>query len=175
MNRFYTNVEVWGGKILYRGVQDGRRVNQRIDYNPTLFVLSDKPTKYKTIHGQYVGPVPQGSIREARDFIKQYDGVESFKIYGNNRYQYCFIADEFPGQIDWNINDINVANIDIETGSDNGFPEPDEANEPLIAITVHMNDVFTTFGCGDYDNTRDDVIYYKCADEFDLVRKFLGW
>ena len=42
MNRFYTNVEVWGGKILYRGVQDGRRVNQRIDYNPTLFVLSDK-------------------------------------------------------------------------------------------------------------------------------------
>ncbi len=175
MNRFYTNVEVWGGKILYRGVQDGRRVNQRIDYNPTLFVHSDKPTKYKTIHGQYVGPVKQGSIREARDFIKQYDGVESFKIYGNNRYQYCFIADEFPGQIDWNINDINVANIDIETGSDNGFPEPDDANEPLIAITVHMNNMFTTFGCGDYDNTRDDVIYYKCSDEFDLVRKFVGW
>jgi DNA polymerase elongation subunit (family B) len=175
MNNFYTNVEVWGGKILYRGVQNGRRVSQRIDYNPTLFVLSDKPTKYKTIHGQYVGPVKQGSIREARDFIKQYDGVASFKIYGNNRYQYCFIADEFPGQIDWNINDINVANIDIETGSDNGFPEPDDANEPLIAITVHMNNMFTTFGCGDYDNTRDDVIYYKCSDEFDLVRKFVGW
>ena len=175
MNNFYTNVEVWGGKILYRGVQNGRRVSQRIYYNPTLFVLSDKPTKYKTIHGQYVGPVKQGSIREARDFIKQYDGVASFKIYGNNRYQYCFIADEFPGQIDWNINDINVANIDIETGSDNGFPEPDDANEPLIAITVHMNNMFTTFGCGDYDNTRDDVIYYKCADEFDLVRKFVGW
>ena len=34
---------------------------------------------------------------------------------------------------------------------------------------------FTTFGCGEYDNTRPDVTYIKCYDEFDLIRKFLGW
>lgn len=175
MNKFYTNVEVWGGKILYRGVEDGRRVQRKVDYNPTLFVPSKTPTKYKTIHGQYVGPIKQGSIRDARGFVDQYKDVESFEIFGNTRYQYCFIADEFPNQIDWNINDINVANIDIETGSDSGFPEPDDANEPLIAITVHMNNMFTTFGCGEYKNTRKDVIYFKCTDEHDLIRKFLGW
>ena len=173
--KYYTNVEIWGGKILYRGIEDGRRVQSRVDYNPTLFVPSKTPTKYKTIHGEYVGPVKQGSIREARDFVKQYEGVPSFKIYGNTRFQYCFIADEFSGVVDWNINDLAIANIDIEVGSENGFPEPDEANEPLTAITVHMNDVFTTFGCGEYNNTREDVIYFKCYDEFDLVRKFLGW
>jgi DNA polymerase elongation subunit (family B) len=175
MNRFYTNVEVWGGKILYRGIENGKQVRAKADYLPSLFVPSDKPTKYKTIYGEYLGKVNPGTIRECRDFVKQYDGVDNFKIYGMQRYQYCFIADEFPGVIDWDINAIGVANIDIEVGSDNGFPEPDEAAQPLTAITVHMGDRFTTFGCGVYNNTRDDVVYYKCADEFDLVRKFLGW
>jgi DNA polymerase elongation subunit (family B) len=173
--RYYTNVEIWGGRILYRGVEDGRAVKARVDYSPTLFVPSQKPTKYTTIHGEYVGPVKPGSIRECRDFVKQYDGVESFKIYGNTRYQYCFIADEFPNVIDWNINDIKIANIDIEVGSENGFPEPDKADEPLTAITVKMNGHFNTFGVGDYRNSRKDVTYHRCASENELITKFLGW
>jgi DNA polymerase elongation subunit (family B) len=173
--RYYTNVEIWGGRILYRGVEDGRQVKARVDYNPTLFVPSKTPTKYTTIHGEYVGPVKPGSIRECRDFVKQYDGVESFKIYGNTRYQYCFIADEFPNVIDWNINDIRIANIDIEVGSENGFPEPDKADEPLTAITVKMNGHFNTFGVGDYRNNRKDVTYHQCTSEQDLIRRFLDW
>jgi len=175
MNKFYTNVEIWGGKILYRGVENGKRVRLKVDYNPTLFVPSDKPTKYTTIHGEYVGSVKPGSIRDCRDFVKQYEGIENFKIYGNQRYQYCFIADEFPGTVDWDISHIKVANIDIEVGSENGFPEPETASEPLTAITVKMDGRFVTFGTGDYNNKREDVVYYRCADEFELIRKFLGW
>ena len=175
MKKFYTNVELWSGRIFYRGVEDGRRVQRKVDYYPTLFVSSKTPTKYKTIYGDYVGPVNPGSIRECRDFIKQYEEVENFKIYGNTRYQYCFIADECPGVVDWDMSQIKIANIDIEVGSENGFPEPATAKEPLTAITVKMNGHFTTFGCGDYKNTRDDVTYYRCADEHDLVSKFLGW
>ena len=37
--KYYTNVEIWGGKILYRGIEDGRRVQSRVDYNPTLFEI----------------------------------------------------------------------------------------------------------------------------------------
>ena len=173
--KYYTNVEIWAGKVFYRGIEDGRRVQHKVDYNPTLFVPSKTPTKYKTIHGDYVGPVKPGSIRDARDFVKQYDGVESFKIYGNTRYQYCFIADEFPHVIDWNINDINVANLDIEVGSENGFPEPETANQPLTAITVKMNGRFVTFGVGKYDNSREDVSYFECYNEHDLIIRFLSW
>ena len=175
--KFYTNVEIWGGKILYRGVENGKHVRHKVDYNPTLFVPSDKPTKYTTIHGEYVGPVKPGNIRDCRDFIKQYEGVENFKIYGNQRYQYCFIADEFDGTVDWDISQISVANIDIEVGDPDGggFPEPDKADGSLTAITIKMNDHFTTFGCDDYENRRTDLTYIKCYDEFDLIRKFLGW
>ena len=177
MKKFYTNVEIWGGKILYRGVENDRRVRHRVDYHPTLFVPSDKPTKYTTIHGDHVGPVKPGTIRDCRDFVQQYDGVENFKVYGNQRYQYCFIADEFSGTVDWDISQIRVANIDIEVGEppEGGFPEPDNANGPLTAITVKQFGHFMTFGCGDYDNHRNDVTYIKCSDEFDLIRKFVSW
>jgi DNA polymerase elongation subunit (family B) len=177
MNKFYTNVEIWGGKILYRGVENGVCVRYKVDYNPTLFVPSDKPTKYTTIYGEYVGPVKPGTIRDCRNFVKQYDGVDNFKIYGNQRYQYCFIADEFEGTVDWDISKIKIANIDIEVGEPDGggFPEPDKADGAITAITIKMNGYFTTFGCGEYENTRSDVRYFKCMDEFDLIRKFLGW
>jgi len=173
--KFYTNAEIWGGKILYRGVENGRRVRLKSEYHPTLFVPSDDPTKYKTIHGEYVAPFKPGTIKDCRDFIRQYDGVENFRIFGNTRYQYCFLADEYPGVVDWDISQIKIANIDIEVGSDNGFPEPDHANEPLTAITIKMDGHFTTFGCGDYTNRRNDVTYIKCAGEYDLINKFVGW
>jgi len=174
---FYTNVEVWGGKILYRGVDNGRRVRHKVDYHPSLFVPSKTPTKYTTIHGEYLGKVTPGTIRDARDFVKQYEDVDSFKVYGMTRYQYCFIADEFPNPIEWDVSMIKVANIDIEVGEPDGggFPEPDKANGPLTAITVMMDGRFITFGCGDYKTNSDNVIYFKCADEFDLIKKFLGW
>jgi DNA polymerase elongation subunit (family B) len=175
--KFYTNVEVWGGRILYRGVENERRVRHKVEYHPSLFVPSNTPTKYTTIYGEYLGKVKPGTIRDARDFVSQYDNVENFKVYGNTRYQYCFIADEFSGTVDWDMSLIKVANIDIEVGEPDGggFPEPEHANGPLTAITVKMDGQFTTFGCGAYNNTRDDVNYFKCADEFDLIRKFLGW
>ena len=177
MNNFYTNVEVYGGKILYRGVENGRRVRHKVEYHPTLFISSTKPSKHTTIYGEYVSSVKPGTIRDARDFVKQYEGVDSFKVYGMTRYQYCHIADEFPGTVEWDMSNIKVANVDIEVGSPpgGGFPEADDAKGPLTAITVKMDGQFTTFGCGDYENTRSDVIYIKCFDEFDLIKKFLGW
>ena len=175
MNRFYTNVEVWGGKILYRGMQNGKQVMSKVDYHPSLFVPSKEPTKYKTIHGEYLGKVNPGTIRDCRDFVKQYEDVDNFTIYGMQRYQYCFIADEYPGTVNWDMSELSIANIDIEVGSDNGFPEPDDAKEPLTAITVCVKGHYHTFGCGAYENSNMNVTYYKSRDEQDLIMNFLGW
>lgn len=173
--KFYTNVAVWGGKIVYRGVDGDRRVTQRVDYHPSLFVKSQKQTEYTTIHGEYVGRIQPGTIRDCRDFVQQYDGVENFKVYGMQRYEYCFISDEYSNAIEWDFNKIKVANIDIEVGSESGFPDPESASEPLTAITVKTDGKFTTFGCGEFNNTRKDVTYIKCSDEFDLIKKFVGF
>jgi DNA polymerase elongation subunit (family B) len=170
---FYTNVQVYGSKILFRGIDNGRKVRHKIDYYPTLYVPSSKPTEFSTIYGEHVAEVKPGTIRECRDFVKQYDGVDGFKIYGNQKYEYAFIADNFSDDIDWNIDLINICNIDIEVGSENGFPEPATASEPITAITMKMNGVYKVYGCGAFENNDADVVYVRCRDEIDLIKRFV--
>jgi DNA polymerase elongation subunit (family B) len=155
-------------------VENGRREGRKVEYLPSLFVPSKTPTQFSTIHGEYVSEIKPGTMRECRDFIKQYEDVQGFKIYGMNRFEYQFIAETYPGHIDWDIKDINITNIDIEVGSENGFPEPATATEPITAITMKNNQgKFMVFGCGDFNNTRDDVWYIKCQDETILLRRFI--
>lgn len=173
MSKYYTNVAVQGNNILYRGVQNGRRVRMKIQYSPTLFLPTKKPTEYKTLFGESLEAMRFESIRESRDFVKRYDGVENFKIYGNDRYEYAFIADEFKAQIEWDQNELSIAIIDIEVGSENGFPDPYRATEPITAIAVRqLNAGITVYGCGDYE-VQGEETYIKCDDEISLCKRFL--
>jgi len=173
MSKYYTNVACIGNNILYRGVKEGRRVKLKVAYTPTLFLPSKKETTFKTLDGEFLEPMKFESVREARDFIKRYDEVTNFKIFGNSSYQYAFIADEFKGMVDWKMKDLSVAIIDIEVGSENGFPDPYLANEPITAIAIkYINGTMTVFGCGDY-KVQGDEVYIKCDDEYNLCKKFL--
>ena len=173
-NKFYTNVVCVGNNILYRGVENGRRVKLRVGYTPTMFLAAQKPTKWKTLHGEYLEEIKLGSIRECRDFIKRYEEVENFKIFGNNRYEYAFIADEHKGMIDWDQTQVAIDVIDIEVGSENGFPDPYKADATITAIAIkRLNGVMKVYGCGDFNNYNDNVTYTKCRDEYDLCKKFL--
>ena len=173
MSKYYTNVAVQGNNILFRGVKNGRRVKMKIQYSPTLFLPSKKTSEWKTLFNENLEPMKFGDIRDARDFVRKYDGVENFKIYGNDRFEYAFIADEFVGQIDWDLQDIHVSIIDIEVGSENGFPDPYKATEPITAIAIKkLGGDVTVYGCGDYE-VKDSETYIKCDSESDLCKKFL--
>jgi len=173
MSKYYTNVAVQGNNILFRGVKNGRRVKMKIQYSPTLFLPSKKTSEWKTLFNENLEPMKFGDIRDARDFVRKYDGVENFKIYGNDRFEYAFIAEEFVGQIDWDLQDIHVAIIDIEVGSENGFPDPYKATEPITAIAIKkLGGDVTVYGCGDYE-VKGSETYIKCDSESDLCKKFL--
>lgn len=175
MTSYYTNVASVGNNIFYRGVKDGRRVQGKIPYSPTLFLPSKKPTKFKSLTGEYLEPMKFDSIREARDFVKRYDEVSNFKIYGQTRYEYAFIADNHQGMIDWNVEHISIAIIDIEVGSENGFPDPYLANEHITAVCIKfLGGDTVVFGCGEYE-TKGEEKYIRCQDETDLCKKFLTY
>ncbi len=176
MNKFYTNVLCVGNHILYRGVDNGRRVRLKVSYTPRMFLLADtkKNNLWKTLQDQPLEEVKFDSIRECRDFIKRYDEVDNFKIYGNTRYEYAFIADEFKGMVEWDQSKINIAVIDIEVGSENGFPDPYKANEPITAISIKkLNGEMKVYGCQEFHNQQSNVSYIKCTDEWTLCKSFL--
>ena len=174
MSNFYTNVISIGNNILYRGVENGRRVKLKIAYSPSLFLTTNKQTQWKNLQGEYLEEIKPGSIRECRDFIEKYDGVQNFKIFGMTKYEYAFIADEHKGMVDWKQEHIAIDIIDIEVGSENGFPDPYKANEPITAIAVkRIGGHMKVYGCGDFNNYNDNVTYHKCRDEYDLCKRFL--
>ena len=122
--RFYTNVQMVGDNFLVRGYEDGKHFATREKFYPTLFVSSNKKTKYKTLEGDYVEAVKPGTVRESRDFIKKYDGVEGFKVFGNERFIYQYISDKYPEEeVKFDINKIKISTLDIEVKSENGFPD----------------------------------------------------
>jgi DNA polymerase elongation subunit (family B) len=172
--KYYTNVAIQGNSILYRGVKNGRRVKGKVDYSPTLFLPTKKETPWHTLSGEPLEARMFETIKQARDFVKRYEEVENFTIYGNDRYEYAFIAQEFPGQIDWDISQIDIAILDIEVGSENGFPDPYIADQPITAISIRrLNGGTIVYGCGDFNNYDDNVTYKKFKDEWSLCRGFV--
>jgi DNA polymerase elongation subunit (family B) len=178
--KFYTNVTRYGNKILYRGVENGKRVQLRIPYKPTLFVESSRATgKYKTLYGKPVEPMEFGSMKEATEFMKQYEDVQNFGVHGQNNFVIQFLSQAFPNEVKFNKDQINVTTIDIEVASDEGFPEPEYANHPVISIAARntFSDTYYVWGLNEYDTSRNElnVEYFYCESEKNLLTAFLGW
>ena len=172
--KFYTHFSKLSNQILVRGYNNGKRFNDKVEYNPTLYLSAGtKDAEYRTLDGQSVAPVSQGTMRDATEFMKRYEDVDNFKVYGSTNFPYVYINEAYPGKIDYDPQQIKIANIDIEVGSENGFPEPASASEPITAITFKIAEHFYVFGCGDYETNRDDVTYMKCHDENNLIMRFL--
>ena len=174
MTIFYTNVQCFGNNILYRGIENGKRIKEKLQYQPTLYEMVRKETPFKTLNGEYLHEFKFNSIREARDYLKQNEGVTNKKIYGNTRFEYNYISEQHPNEVDWDQSYLQIAIIDIEVGSENGFPDPYEASEPITAIAVkYLGGKTYVWGCGDFENTDENVTYFKCRDEYTLSKKFL--
>ena len=183
MNKaFYTSAFRHGKVIKYLGYENGEKVKFTIPFKPTLFVTNkgNNAHDWHALDGTPVEPLVFGSMGEATDFIKSYADVPAFNVYGNTNYVVQYINEEFPDEIKWDRNTINVTSIDIETKFGDGFPEPKEADQEVSAITMKNNidDTYYTFGCGEYDvksslMQTNSVIYVKCADERELLHKFV--
>ena len=176
--RFYTNVQMVGDHFLVRGYENGRHFATREKFYPTLFVPSNKKTKYKTLEGDYVESIEPGTVRDCREFIKKYDGVENFKIYGNERYIYQYLSEMYPEEeIKFDTSKVKISTIDIEVKSENGFPDVESAAEEILLITVqdYTTKQIRTWGQGPFNNKQENVIYKGFRTEYELLNDFISW
>ncbi|AOV60287.1 DNA polymerase [Synechococcus phage S-CAM9] len=150
----------------------------RESFNPTLFVPAKGKSKFKTLEGDYVSPVNPGTIRETRDFIKKYDGVDGFKIYGFERFIYQYIADNYQqDHIEFDMSKINLVTIDIETKAEYGFPDVESAAEEMLLITIQDFNTkqIITWGVGPFVNKQKNVDYRQFSDEKAMLNGFIHW
>ena len=84
MKNFYTNVQCVGNNIFFRGIVNGKRRKDKLEYYPTIFVPTNTESKYKTLDGTSVGSLKPGTVQDTRQFIRRYKDTNNFTIYGNN-------------------------------------------------------------------------------------------
>jgi len=174
MTSFYTNVSQRGNYLYVRGFdENGDRYQSKHFYNPYIFIPSNKPTGYQSIHGQDVEPKEFDSIWDVKQYIKEHEGWQGFNIYGYTRWAYLYIYDTYK-DIKPDSNLINVVNIDIEVMSNDGFPDPNVAEREVTAIALIRRDLKIVLGCKDFDaRGMENVYYIKCDNEKHLLNKFL--
>lgn len=178
MTKFYTHVSRHRNDILYRGVENGQKVSERIPFKPTLYTTGGaRQGGFKTLYGEPCTEMRFDSMRDAADFTHRYKNVPNFKIFGNTNYVSQFISQKFPwDEIKFDISLIDIMYIDIEVASDKGFPKPEDAEHPITAICCKSSQspIYYVWGLGEY-NANENTKYFKCADEISLLNSFLGW
>jgi DNA polymerase elongation subunit (family B) len=171
---FYKNVIEHRGKLLVRGIHEGKEYKNKIDFEPTLYAYSQQETEFKTLKGQHLKPIQFGSISKAREFKKTYNTGTS-PLYGMDRYQYQYIANEYPEEVKFDKDLIKIFTVDIECSAENGFPDIENPVEELLAITVknQSNKQIITWGTGEYKTDRPDITYVRCKSEKSLIMEFM--
>ena len=171
----YSNVVTYGNTLMYRGYdENGEQEKYRAEFNPVLFIPSQKETKYRTLEGIFVEPVEMGSVKEYRDFIKEYDGVGGMRIYGDINLECQYIGREFSQKtINHDYDLLRVLNIDIETTCEEGFPDVDDPNEEIIGITIKVGSETYSYGLGDFHVDGIHNHSYARDEELELVNDFL--
>ena len=176
--RFYTNVYQRFNEMLVRGYENGKQFSYREEFGPTFYVPSKKESKWKTLDGENVEPIKPGKISDCKEFVEKYKDVHGFAIYGNDRYVAQYISDKYPeDEIKFDISKIGLYTIDIEVAAEEGFPDVHNVSEELLAITLQdaATKHITCFASRPFNNTRKDVTFVLCEDEYNLIDRFLEW
>ena len=180
---FYTNVFRHRNKLLYRGYdQNGNPVKKEVKFKPTLYVQGGDG-RTKSIFGDNVVPQQMESMSEARNFIKQYEDIDNYHIFGNTDYIAQYIQEKWPGEVPYDESLIKIADIDIEVAADEGFPRPEEALWPVDLITLKHNQMDQYFVLSLYEWSPDkteididpsNVVHHQFDCEEDLLEAFLN-
>ena len=181
-NGFYTNVARYANSILYRGYDnDGNRVSKRIYYKPTMYLPAKEETlsSWRTLKGDIVEPMLFGSMREVKEFKTTYKGFDDYELSGNEKHITAFIQSLYPRKIEFVPENIDVGYFDIECPSEEGFPEPSEANAPIVTIAYKSSrrDEYYVWGLEPYDPAKTKtglkVKYCQFLTEDALLADFL--
>ena len=177
MSSFYTNIQLAGDTILYRGYEDGEPVQYRANFSPSLYVLSkNSKEECTTLDGRPVSPIQFQTAREAREFIKTYNQVENFEVHGYERFVYQYIRREFPNEVEYRIDQMKIYALDIEVQCENGFPNVEEAAEEMLSITIKdmVTKKYISWATREFE-APDGVEARIFWTENELLENFLKW
>ncbi len=157
---------------------DGNRIDTEVSYRPYLYLeqqdASDAQSIYKT-------PLTKKLFRNSIERRKYVEKLSTNRVFYNLPPEQQFLIDTFKddnGKSTFSEFPLKIYYLDIETASFGEFPIPEKARDPISLITIYDSITKKTHTWGlkeAYKNTSNDVVYYQCTDEQDLVLKFVDF
>ena len=179
---FYTYAWQYGNSILVRGVRNGKRFTERHPFTPTLYVKSAEQSEYKSIDGQNLKAITFGDNSDCKEFLDNYSKVENYPIYGQTDLTYQYLSSVYPDELTFDMSQMKILSIDIETTAEHGFPDVENPIEEVLLISVIDNATkeIHTWGAGEWKCVSEEVeglpvTYHYCSDEYDLLEQFMKW
>lgn len=176
--RFYCKVEQFGNNLRVVGYDNGVRFQDRIPFEPTIFLKSKDPrsAEWHDMRGIPLEPFCAGGIKDTKEFIEKYDDVVGFDIWGNTNFIQQYISDYWTGaSVKFDPNAVHVVTIDIETTVNYGFPNKENPQEEILLVTItssRRNGNTFTWGTKGYKG-KAKTRYTHCETESELLLEVL--
>ena len=180
MSTFYTIVSLIGDKIHLRYIENGVRKQNKIRFQPSFFVPHREGT-HVSLTGEKFIEIACESIAEYKEKLNYLDDLTREKASGNPKHEFDFISKYFDDEIYFEMDQINIAYLDIEVYANDGkFPEPSEAAYPINAISIRMHGITHVFALrydanSTYDNDRKDITVKLYDQEEILLSEFMDF
>lgn len=185
MSGFYTSVERYGNSILWRGYdKNGRQFTKKVPFEPTLYLdTRDQDATFKSLIGeQYVKPKKFASMGDTKDFVERYKEVSGISIYGSTNFVTQFIQETYPGEVAFDMNQINICSYDIEYDTTDGFADINIADKPITSISYKSSksETYHLLTLKDYDKSLTEtgidpehIMHMKFDTEKALLKRFI--
>jgi DNA polymerase elongation subunit (family B) len=136
--KFYTACTLKGNKILVRGYRNGHRFTDSVAFKPSLYIRSEKESKYRSLNGIPVKRMLFDTLYDCREFLDQYRQLEDCPIYGNTDFITQYLMETYPSEVEYDLSKIKIAYLDLECESENGFPDLDSPNERVNLMSIRI-------------------------------------
>lgn len=184
MTGFYTSVERFGNNILWRGYENGKRFSRKVPFKPSLYLQTQKAGgEYRSLQGNL--PLHKktfDSMSEVKQFVEDYKDVSNFGICGTQNFVSQFIQENYPDDIKYDMDLINICSFDIEVDISDGYANIEEADKEItsIAYKSSKSNTYHLLGRKDYDKYKtlldidpEDIQFMKFDTEQALLSRFI--
>jgi len=167
--KFYTNIYQYNRNVIkHMYIEDGKRYEELVEYQPIRGWRTDQQTKWKDIYGHYLSVKRFESVDECNTWEKENKYLE---IYGDISNTLAYLSEQYHGDIVYDKSKLNIYSMDIEANGEQGFPVATHPNDFVSAVTFHNlnKDIYYTFGLKPYTPEATNIHYLECKDEKKLL------
>jgi DNA polymerase elongation subunit (family B) len=159
---------------LFTWDSQGNRITEEHDFEPYLYIEDTNGNDGVSIFNSRLRKLVFKDSFKRKEFVSLNN-----KTFYNLLPEQQFLIERYRNQNqDDNFSMWPLKNflLDIETFSENGFPDPQKADDPINLISVHdsLTDGIYTFGLQKEYYTSNEKVIYKCYEnEMELIKGFL--